>query len=118
MRRAGVALHFPADGRWSTMSNDAPKSAYELAMERLRRKDREEGAIERPLSDGQKAEIAEVRTVYEARVAEREILHRAALGKTRSPEEVARLHEELTQDLGRFARDRDRKIAEIRDRAG
>ena len=100
------------------MSNDAPKSAYDLAMERLRRKDREEGAVERPLTDGQKAEIAEVRKVYEARVAEREILQRAALSKAQSHEEVARLDAELTQDLGRFARDRDRKIAEIRDRAG
>ena len=100
------------------MSNDAPKSAYELAMERLRRKDSEEGAVEHPLTDEQKAEIAEVRKVYEAKVAEREILHRAALGKARTHEEVAKLNAELTQDLGRFVRDRDRKIAEIRDHVG
>ena len=100
------------------MADDAPKSAFELAMERLRRKDRDEGAVERPLTDDQKAEIAEVRKVYEARVAEREILHRSALGKAQSHEEIAKLDAELTQDLGRFARDRERKIAEIRDRAG
>ncbi len=42
------------------MSNDdAPKTAYELAMERLRRKDREEGVVERPLTDAQKAAITE-----------------------------------------------------------
>ncbi len=100
------------------MSNDAPKSAYEIAMERLRRKDREEGVVERPLTDDQKAAIAEVRKVYEAKVAEREILHRDALHKAQSHEEVTRLNEELTQDCGRFARDRDRKIAEIRERSG
>jgi hypothetical protein len=100
------------------MADDAPKSAYELAMERLRLKDREEGTVERSISEEQKAEISEVRKVYEAKVAEREILHRSALDKARTHEEVAKLNAELTQDLGRFGRDRDRKIAEIRDRAG
>jgi hypothetical protein len=99
------------------MADDAPKSAFELAMERLARKDREEGvAEERPLTDEQKAAIAEVRTVHEAKVAEREILHRDALGKARSHEEVAKLNEALAQDRDRLARDRDRKIAEIRNR--
>jgi hypothetical protein len=98
------------------MSNDAPKSAFELAMERLRRKDREEGVVERPLTDEQKAAIADVRKVYEAKVAEREILQRDALRKASSQEEIARLNEELAQDVERLARDRDRKIAEIRDR--
>ena len=38
------------------MSEDAPKSAYELAMEKLRRQDRDEGRDEpEPLSDDQKA---------------------------------------------------------------
>ena len=100
------------------MADDAPKSAYELAMERLRLKDREEGTVERSITEEQKAEISEVRKVYEAKVAEREILHRSALDKARTHEEVAKLNEEVTQDLGRFVRDRDRKIAEIRDRAG
>ena len=99
------------------MSDDAPKSAYELAMERLRRKDEEAGVVERPLTDEQKAAIAEARTVYEAKVAEREILHRDALRKAQSHEEVAKLNAELTQDCGRFARDRDRKIADIRERS-
>ena len=98
--------------------SDEPKSAFELAMERLRRQDRDEGVVERPLSDEQKAAIAEARTVHEAKVAEREILHRAALGQARSYEEVAKLNQELAQDRERLARDRDRKIAEIRDRTG
>ena len=98
------------------MSDDAPKTAFELAMERLRQKDREAGVVERPLTDEQKAAIADVRKVYEAKVAEREILHRDALLKARSHEEITRLNEELEQDRGRFARDRDRKIAEIRER--
>jgi len=98
------------------MANDGPKSALELAMERLRKKDQDEGVIERPLTDAQKAAIAEARSVHEAKVAEREILHRDALGKARSYEEVAKLNEALAQDRERLARERDRKIAEIRER--
>jgi hypothetical protein len=93
---------------------DGPKSAYELAMERLRRKDREAGVEERPLSDQQKAAIAEARQVYQARMAEREILHRDAMKKAQTHEEVEKLESELGRDRDRLASDRDRKIAEIK----
>jgi rRNA maturation endonuclease Nob1 len=96
------------------MSDDRPKSAYEIAMERLRKKDTDAGVEERPLSGEQKAAIAEARQVYEAKVAEREILHQAALRGAGSREEVERLHEELRRDRERLAAARDRKIAEIR----
>jgi hypothetical protein len=68
-----------------------------------------EGPVERPLTEGHK--------VHEAKVGEREILHRDALRKPRSVEEIAKLNEELAQDGERLARDRDRKTAEIRDRS-
>jgi len=96
------------------MSDDAPKTAYELAMERLRRKERETGAEERPLTAQEKAAIAEVRTIHEAKLAEREILHQHALRQAKSHEEVAKLGEDLARDRERLAADRDRKIAEIR----
>ncbi len=51
------------------MTEGAPKSAYELAMERLRRKDAEEGVERAPVTDAQKAAIAEIRNFYEARLA-------------------------------------------------
>ena len=98
------------------MADDGPKSAYELAMERLKKKDAEAGVVERPLTDDQKAAIAEARKFYEAKVAEREILHRDALQRARSHDEIAKLNDELAQDRDRLARDRDRKIADIRDR--
>src|SRR5439155_778934 len=70
----------------STMSGDGPKSAYELAMERLRQKDKEASVDDRPLTDEQKAAIAEARQFYTAKVAEREILHQAALpGERKTP---------------------------------
>ena len=96
--------------------HDGPKTAFELAMERLRQKDQEAGVVERPLTDTQKAVIADVRKVYEAKVAEREILHRDARRKAKNMEEIAKLDAELAQDLDRLARDRERKIAEIRQR--
>jgi hypothetical protein len=96
------------------MADDAPKSAYELAMQRLRQKDAEASGEARPLTDPQKAAIAEARQVHKARTAEREILHQAALAAARTHEEVDKLNEELRRDQERLASDRDRKIAEIR----
>ena len=96
------------------MSENAPKSAYELAMERLRQKDKEANVEERSLTAEQKAAIAEARQFHQAKVAEREILHHAALAAARTHEEVDKLNEELRRDQDRFTRDRDRKIAEIR----
>ena len=93
---------------------DGPKSAYELAMERLRQKDTEAGVDERPLTDGQKAAIAEARQIYEAKVAERDILHQSALRAAGSHEEIERLNENLRRDKERLASDRDHRIAEIR----
>jgi hypothetical protein len=99
------------------MPDEGPKSAYDLAMERLRQKDREAGVAETPLTDEQKAAIAEARQVYQARVAEREILHRDALRKAQSREEVEKLEAELARDRDRLASDRDRKIAEVKQRS-
>jgi hypothetical protein len=96
------------------MSDDAPKSAYEIALERLRRKDKEAGVEQKPLSDEQRAAIAELRRVYEAKLAEREILHHSSLRKTDDPEARAALEEEYRRDRERLASERDRKIEEVR----
>ena len=53
------------------------KSAYELALERLNKQDKEEGAAPRKsLTAAQKKEIAELRQKATAKLAEIEILHR------------------------------------------
>lgn len=96
------------------MSDDAPKSAYELAMERLRQKDKEQSVEERPLTAKQKAAIAEARQFHQAKAAEREILHQAAMAAARTHEEVDKLNEALRRDQERLTSDRDRKIVEIR----
>ena len=83
-------------------------------MERLRKKDAEAGVVEQKLTDAQKAAIAEARSIYEAKVAERQILHRQKQLMAADPQELARLDEEYRRDLDRFATDRDGKIRKIR----
>lgn len=100
------------------MSEDgAPKSAYELAMERLRKKDAESGAGLAPLTDRQRAGIAEVRNFYEAKTAECEVLHQSSLRRTHDPEARAQLEDQYRRERERLASERDAKIERIR-RAG
>ena len=96
---------------------DAPKSALELVMERLRKKDADAGISEKPLTDAQRTAIAEARSVYEARVAERRIMHQAAVIKTLDPEERQALDDALRRDLERFETDRESKVRKIREEA-
>jgi hypothetical protein len=95
--------------------SDAPKSAYELAMERLRRKDAEQGIVEHPLTDEQKREIAEIRNTYEARLAQTEVMHRDALNKTLDPEAITVIEENYRRDREHLTSERDRKIEKVRD---
>ena len=97
--------------------SDPPKSALDLVMERLRKKDAEAGVTEKPLTDAQRTAIGEARSVYEARVAERKIMHQSAAMKTFDPAELQTLHDALRRDLERFESDRDAKIKKIRDEA-
>ena len=94
--------------------DDAPKSAYEIILERLKKKDRDDGVEEHPLSGEQKDRIAGVRQVYEARLAEREILHQASRRKAQDLETLDKLEEEYRRDRERIASERDRKLDEAR----
>jgi hypothetical protein len=95
--------------------SESPKSAFELAMERLKKKDAEDGVVQQKLTDEQKAAIAEARSIYEARVAERQILHRDKRLMTYDPAEIEKIEGEYRRDLDRFANDRDAKIRRIRE---
>jgi hypothetical protein len=96
------------------VTDEAPKSAYELAMERLRKKDAESGVEERPLSPEQREAIAEARRVAEARLAEREILHQSGLRGVVDPESREELEQQYRRDRDRIHSDLERKVAEIR----
>lgn len=94
---------------------DQPRSALDIVMERLRRKDAEAGVEEVQLTDGQRAAIAEARSIYDARVAERRIMHQSAIATVFDPAEREQLEELLRRDLARFESDREAKIRRIRE---
>jgi predicted neuraminidase len=98
------------------VSENEPKTAYELILERLKQKDRAEGVLERTVTDRQKSEIAAIRKVYDARLAEREILHQADRRKAAEPEALEHLEEDYRRDRERIASERDRKIEQVRKR--
>ena len=96
------------------MSNDAPKSAIELVMERLKQQDTAADVEAIRLTDDQREAIAAVRRGYDAKVAEAEILSRSKLAAALDPEARQELEANHRRDLGQFASTRDRKIAAIR----
>ena len=98
------------------MEDEAPKSAYELAMERLRKKDAEAGIEQKPLTDEQRAAIAEARNFCEAKLAEREVLHQSSIARMADPEARAALEQDYRRDRERFNSERDAKIQKIRSR--
>lgn len=97
------------------MSDDEPKTAYELILERLKKKDRDQGVSERSLTDDQRARIAEVRRVYEAKLAEREIFFNQSRRKAEEPEALAALEEEYRRDRERLQSEREGKVERIRN---
>ena len=97
------------------MTDDsAPKSAYELAMERLRKKDAEAG-VERPaVTEAQKAAVAEIRSFYEAKLAELEVMHQSKMRASVDPEARATLEQEFRRERERLTTERDAKVEKAR----
>jgi hypothetical protein len=92
----------------------APKSAYELAIERLKKKDQEAGIVSQPLTEAQKAAIAEIRTFYEAKLAEQQVLHHSTLRKTLDPAARDAVEADYRRERERLSSERDRKIEHVR----
>jgi len=97
------------------MSDDAPKSALELAMARLKKQDADQGVSERSLSDEQKHEIAEVRKTYGAKLAQEEILFKSKTRVYIDPEQRRTIEDNYRRDVERITHERDRKIEKIRE---
>jgi hypothetical protein len=98
--------------------SDKPKTAFDLAMERLNAEDREAGTKkEAPLSAKQKEAIAEARRVASSRLAEREILFRDSMRKTPDPETRAKSEAEYLVDRQRINDDCERAIEGIRKKS-
>ena len=96
------------------MSDDAPKSALEIAMARLRQKDAETGSTEPSLTDEQKSRIAEVRQAAAAKLAQEDIMFKASLAQTWDPEARAKLEAEHRRDVQRIHDERDGKVEKIK----
>jgi hypothetical protein len=90
------------------------KSAYELAMERLQKKDADAGVERRALTDAQKAAIAEIRNFYEAKFAELEVLHQGQARHIVDPAESEARASEYRRDRERLTTERDAKIERAR----
>jgi len=97
--------------------DDAPKSALELAMERLKKKDAEQGVTDRALTEDQKNEIAEVRKTYTAKLAQEEILFKSKTAAYLDPESRRTLEDNYRRDVERLTHERDRKVEKIRERS-
>jgi len=97
------------------MADDkAVKSAYELAMERFKKQDKEAGIERKPLTDEQKAAIAEIRNFYEAKLAEADLLHQDKMLTTLDPAEREKRDAEYRRDRERLSNERDSKIEKVR----
>jgi hypothetical protein len=92
----------------------SPKSAYELVMERLRKRDEEEGVERQVVTAAQKAAVAEIRNLYEAKLAELEVSHQGRLRSMFDPEKRAVLEEEYRRDRERLTAERDGKVQAAR----
>jgi hypothetical protein len=96
------------------VADQSPRSALEIAMDRLRQKDAQDGVEHRPRTDEQKAAIAEVRSIYDAKLAQTEVMHRSAIVGIADPDARTKLDEEYQRDRERLQSERDAKIDRIR----
>ena len=87
------------------------KSAYELAMERLEKKE-----PTKKLSEKQKASIAEINSLYGSKIAERETFLQGELVKERAKgdfEAVAQIQDQLARDVRRLHAEWEEKKAAV-----
>ena len=83
-------------------------------MERLRKKDADAGIESRVVTAEQKAAIAEVRSFYDSKIAEQEVLHQSKLRASTDPAEREAISLEYRRERDRLTGERDRKIEKAR----
>ncbi|RME70865.1 MAG: hypothetical protein D6781_05510 [Verrucomicrobia bacterium] len=93
------------------------KSAYELAMERLRASDPDE-TVE--LTAEQKARLAEIDKVYQGKIAEREIFLKQRLAEAEAAgdlEEAEKIRQQMTNEKARLEEEREEAKEKVRREA-
>ena len=91
------------------------KSAYELAMERLAKSDPDAA---KPLTDEQKARLAEIDQVYQGRIAEREIFLKQKLEEALSAQKLddaEEIRKQITNERARLEDEREDEKNKIRN---
>lgn len=83
-------------------------------MERLKKKDEEAGVESRPVTEAQKAQIAEIRNFYEAKLAEAQVMHQSKLRAVFDPADREALELEYRRERERLTDERERKIEKVR----
>jgi hypothetical protein len=89
------------------------KSAYELAMERL-----EKASPSLSLTEDQKKEIAEVDSVYRAKIAEQELFLKNQIRNAQTAgklEEVESLEKQLASEIRRLQNECEAKKEKLRE---
>ena len=93
-----------------------PKSAYELAMERLQAQDREQGIENRPLTAEQKEAIAELRQTARAKIAELEILRDKSIAEALGdPEKLQEIRQHFEVDRERIESRVESDVRRVRE---
>ena len=88
------------------------KSAYELAMERL-----EKASPSTPLTEDQKKQIAEVDSVYRAKIAERDVFLKDQIRKAQTTgklEEAQSIEKQLASEMRRLQEECEAKKEKLR----
>src|SRR5947207_5278140 len=88
------------------------KSAYELAMERL-----EKASPSTPLTEDQKKQIAEVDSVYRAKIAEREVFLKDQIRNAQTTgklEEAQSIEKQLASEMRRLQEECEAKKEKLR----
>lgn len=86
------------------------KSAFELAMERL---EKEDPTVNKPLTDEQRQQLADIDQRYDAKVAEREVFLQGQLAKVRG-EEAEQIQQQLRLERERLNEEREAKKDKVR----
>ncbi len=88
------------------------KTAYELAMERLGKQ-----SPARKLTDAQKKQLAELDSIYAAKIAERELLVKGEIAKAvdkGDEEAIQQLEKQLVSDRKSFQAELEEKKEKVR----
>ena len=97
------------------MTDDTgPKTAYEVAMERLRKKDAEAGIERQVVTAEQKVAIAEIRNLYEGKLAQLEVVYEGQMRSLLDPTEREALEGQYRRDRERLNSERDVRVTKAR----